>query len=542
MKKIDYIITALVIMTIVAAIYFRFTYQPQINIAVNISTPTGEIFPFSFVSLPIQINNIGNSNVKNMGLEVLVNGNVSTEYSLTVPSGKSTTIYFNFTPQESGSYNITAIADSANLYSIINRKTARSSAQIEIAQPNALNAYAPINSNGLVFAEGTNLTTYGSLLAIYFAKNYTMQQLNYADLNLPYTLFTSLISTTYRYISRIGTAYGNYTNGSTIYSMWIQGSINENAVESALQAVNASYQEKQIGGINVTFSQLGKNLTLCSWYSGGWIKNIVYENGQDNASCISFIGKNYSNPLPSETSFKDIASFSPENTIFLGELDSYNFQEGLPFAAKILAYNNAIIIPAISKNIGSNICYGIISNVTNKSYCSTFMFPVSNKIGKWGLVRTSTYINQYNISLFSYLNQTYVISAVPANINLTEQFDINGTSIKFINGFSNMCSLQNFNCNKLKFSNGEIHFVLENPMNKTVKINSLNCFIEKGIATKENITLAPYGSTNVTATCYMNGTAIGEEPLGLHVGLLLNYSINNQSETSFGNAIINFFS
>ncbi len=541
MNKIDYLIAIFFVAVVIVALYIRFTYQPPINLVVNISARRGEVFPFELVSLPIEVSNIGSSNINGMGFSVLVNGNLSREYSLTIPSGKEALFYFNFTPQESGTYNITAIADPAKLYPLVNRKTAEATVLLNVAQPEALMSYAPISPKGLVFAEEANLTSYGSLLALYFAKNYSIPQLNYADLNLPYTLFSSLIALTYNYISRIGIAYGNYTNGSSVYSVWIQGSINENAVKSALEAVNASYSEELVNGLNITYAKLGKNETFCSWYANGWLKNLVYQNMYGNASCLSLIGRNYSNPIPNETSFEKISSFSPANASDLGEFKEFYFPTNSSFAAKIMSFSNAVIFPVINKNIGSDICFGIISNLTNRSYCSTYIFPISNKIGKWGLIRTSTYIYPYNLTLFSFVNQTYILQAVPTNIKLISGFGINGTSFSFVNGFANTCNLQGFGCTNLKFVNGNIYFTLKNLGNESVKINSINCFVERGKVTASNVTILPNGAANFTATCYQNDTQISGVPLGLKVNLAVNYSINNESKTSFGNAIINFF-
>jgi len=95
-------------------------------------------------------------------------------------------------------------------------------------------------------------------LSTFFDYNYSISELNFADLNLPYTLFTSLIGIAHNYISEIGVAYANYSNGSSIYSIWLKGSINQNAILSALEAVNASYIQKEVNGNNVTFAELEK--------------------------------------------------------------------------------------------------------------------------------------------------------------------------------------------------------------------------------------------------------------------------------------------
>jgi len=537
MNKIDYLILVFFVAVVLVALYIRFTYQPPVNLDVKLSSSNSTIFPFQKATIQITVDNIGSSNIKGMGFEVLVNGNASREYSLTVPSGKEAVFYFNFTPNTNGTYNVTAIADPAKLYPIIDRSKAVATTFINVRAPQALEAYAPISSNGLIYLEEANLTSIGALVATFLNYNYSISELSFADLNLPYTLFTSLIGIAHNYISEIGVAYANYSNGSSIYSIWLRGSINQNAILSALQAVNASYTQKEVKGNNVTFAELGKNITLCSWYSNGWIKNIVYKNGV----CLDLIDKNYTNPLPSNPAFTKMESFMPNNTALLADYKAYYFPTNSPSAARILAYSNAVIVPSINQNPVSLVCYGIITNVTNQSYCSTYIFQASHKIGQFGLVRTSTFIVPYNYTLFSLVNQSAIISAVPVNINLLKELGANGSSFIFSSGFTNYCNVENFSCSNVKFANGQIYFTLKNIINSSVTINSVNCFIGKGKQTPANVSIAPGANASLTATCYQNGTIITGIPLGLRVALNVSYSVNNERRNSLGSAIINFF-
>ncbi|MFP3288907.1 MAG: CARDB domain-containing protein [Candidatus Micrarchaeota archaeon] len=537
MNKIDYLILVFFVAVVVVALYIRFTYQPPVNLDLTLSSSNSTIYPFQKAEVQISVDNIGSSNINGMGLEVLVNGNASREYSLTIPSGKEAVFYFNFTPNTYGIYNITAVADPAKLYPIIDRSKTIATTIINVKAPQALEAYAPISSNGLIYLKEANLTSVGALVATFLYYNYSINELNFADLNLPYTLFTSLIGIAHNYISDIGVAYANYSNGSSIYSIWLEGSINQNAILSALQAVNASYTQKEVNGNNVTLAELGKNITLCSWYSNGWIKNIVYKNG----SCLSLIDKNYTNPLPNNPAFTKMENFMPNNTVLLADYKAYYFPTNSPYAARILAYSNAVIVPSINQNPVSLVCYGIITNITNQSYCSTYIFQASHKIGKLGLVRTSTFIVPYNFTLFSLVNQSAIISAVPVNINLLKELGANGSSFVFSSGFTNYCNVENFSCINVKFANGQIYFTLKNIMNRSVTINGINCFIGKGKETPANISIAPGSNASLVATCYQNNTIITGIPLGLRVALNVSYVINNERRNALGSAIINFF-
>ncbi len=537
MNKIDYLIAAFFIIVIVAALYIRFTYEPPININVNIGSYNGTAYPFEKISIPIEVNNIGSSNIKDMGFEVLVNGNTTMEYSLTIPSGKEAVFYFNYTPTSSGNYNITAIADPAKLYPIVDRQRAMASTKIVVAVPQALEPYAQINPNNIVYIKEANLTNTGALLSIYLSKNYTINLFNFTDLNIPYNLFSSLIGLTYNYINQIGMAYANYTNGSSIYAIWIKGYINEAAVQSAISAIDPNYSIINMDNTSLTFAKL-KNTTICSWYSNGWIKNIVYKGG----NCESLILSNYSNPIPNNQAFESISNFSPDNATLLGTYEGYYFSSNAPFAAKILAYPNAVIFPSVSENLGSIVCYGVMSNLNNQSYCSTYLFPASHKIGKLGLIMTTTYIPPYNYTLFSLINQSGIVGAVPVNVNLLQKLGGKGKSLQFISGFSNACNIPGFYCSNVNFANGMIYLTLKNTGNSTISINSFECFVQRGFFKKENVTLAPGSEANLNTTCYQNDSIITGIPLGLKVNLALNYTQENVSKTVIGSAIVNFFS
>jgi len=258
MNKIDYLILVFFVAVVLVALYIRFTYQPPVNLEVTLSSSNSTIFPFQKAVVQINVNNVGSSNINGMGFEVLVNGNASREYSLTIPSGKEAVFYFNFTPNTNGTYNITAVADPAKLYPIVDRSKTVATTFINVKAPQALEAYAPISPKGLIYLKEANLTSTGALLATFLDYNYSISELNFADLNLPYTLFTSLIGIAHNYISEIGVAYANYSNGSSIYSIWLKGSINQNAILSALEAVNASYIQKELMAIMLRLQNLEK--------------------------------------------------------------------------------------------------------------------------------------------------------------------------------------------------------------------------------------------------------------------------------------------
>jgi len=103
-----------------------------------------------------------------MGFEVLVNGNAMKSIGLTIPSGKEACFYFNFTPNTNGTYNVTAIADPAKLYPIIDRSKNCFYHSYKCKGTTGIRSLCSISPNGLIYLKEANLTSTGALLVYVF--------------------------------------------------------------------------------------------------------------------------------------------------------------------------------------------------------------------------------------------------------------------------------------------------------------------------------------------------------------------------------------
>ncbi|MGC8710177.1 MAG: hypothetical protein ACP5RF_01010 [Candidatus Micrarchaeia archaeon] len=547
MEKIDYALVVFFIFIVLIALYFRYYYQPGIDLHVSFGTSNLQnLFPLRQVDLPIIINNTGSSNVDEIGFEVLVKNsenltyNSSTNYRITVPAGKEAIIYFNFTPTEPGNYSVMAIADPAKFYNIVDRSNAQATKYVYVNAPQPAEAYSPITGRNLTYLTEINMSQQGSLVALYLNMNYSLPIFDYTDINLPYTFFSSLITMISPYIRQINVAYANYTNGSSIYSVWIRGYLNPDLVKIALNGTNASVSTYEANGTNVTVAELAKNVSLCSWYSDGWIKSVAYKGP---SSCIGLIGANNSNYMPITTESSKFEDFDLANSTLLASYDSYYFPTASFSAEKIFEYGNEFVAPSINENIGDNKCYGIISSVNNQSYCSTYLFQTYGKIMPVGLVRTSEYLPPYNLSVFALTNESLVLEAVPLNVNLLKLLNFSGKSVAFESGFASKCSIAGFGCANVTFASGSITFRLGNEKLYPVKINNVLCSEDgTGMPTKIDSLVNSGSNTLLTAKCYSMNQIISGLPFNLNLKIILNYTSNNVTALSKGNATVNFFS
>ena len=155
MKKEFYFWAMFFIAVAAAAIYFRYYYQPAIGVSVAFSanqSSFGSVYPFSELRLPVKVSNVGSAAFRNLSVSILVNGNLSSVYLVTMPPGKEATIYYNFTPEGSGAYNISAVADLGKVYNVQNRDSAKSTIRIFVEEPEAPRPYAVIPPGAVNFS------------------------------------------------------------------------------------------------------------------------------------------------------------------------------------------------------------------------------------------------------------------------------------------------------------------------------------------------------------------------------------------------------
>ena len=542
MKKEIYFWALFFIAVAAAAVYIRYYYQPAIGVSVTFAvnpSSLGKVYQFQELRLPVNVSNIGSVAFKNLSVSILINGNLSSVYLVTMPPGKEATLYYNFTPENAGMYNISAVADLGKVYNVQNRQKAISTIGIYVNAPEQAAAYALLPPGALNFSSAQGSIA-GLMAAEYMSSAY--------GVGIP-GMFSApfvsrLINITANYIRNVSLADTYYANGSRAYSLWISGFLNPSVIGIAANASGLSYSTAAVAGNNVTVVRLGSNATLCSWYSEGWLKTLSYYG---NGSCTGIIASKYNTTYASNT-MNDFATtlYKAYNSSYEQlRYEWYGVNKSMSSASVMLINRSVVAMPGISTAVQTNStkCFGIISFVNGTYYCSSYVLPLNGSISSISLVRTTATIGNRNLSVYSFVNTSKVIGSVPVNIQLLSMLGIHGKSLNFTSPFSSYCSIGN--ASAIQCSNPSIYYSnlsmeLKNILSSSIKINGATCYYQlPGKSAMLNATILPGNTMSISLPCYEGNSKLSGLPLNLDLTLLLNYTYNGSIEHVAGTAVIN---
>lgn len=534
----------LVIVVVLFSLYLKLNSTSTIGMFVGISNNVGNnlLYPFQRVIIPINVTNTGSSAITNVVFTIKINGNTSTSYQLTIPVGKNVNIQYNFTPKVAGMYNISVVADPADIYQIANRNNAHNSTFINVSMAQNAMPYLLLPNRNVTSSGSLDLGRAGFLASSFIYQTYGIP--SFAPTSKYDAFVFSVLNLTQQYVRNVSTAYAGYANGDYAYSVWTSGYLSPRIMGVAASAKGYQAINYTLRGRNVTFVDLGNDTTYCSWYDMGWIKNVVYHNL--SFTCLSIYDNTtatLTSPLQSMNSTVYSKTLAINGSIFLG---NYTSRVGNDSKFGSLAQvGSEFIATSIGSNstIGTK-CYGVINTVNGTSYCSTYILPLQGGIQGIALLRTSSQIGNLNASALSVINNSRIFQAVPIAIGFIKSLNLTGQSAVFNSGFSNSCNfLNSFACNATNFRNGTMSLSITNNLNSTARINSMYCRTRGNVkSTPLNFSLAAHSTANANVTCYTNGNVIAGVPLNLKVSLLLNYTSLNITNTVNGNATVNVFS
>ncbi len=542
MKNEIYFWVAVVVIVAIAALLFRYLYQPSIDIGIGVhgSIPA-HLYPYQKVVLSILAANNGTAAIENMSLGVFVNGNLSTLYKVTLPAGKQTTIYYNYSPTEPGAYNILVEADPAKVYDIADRQSSFGSISFSA---NASTPAAPwvILPGNYTYSSGRFLSAGGYAISGYIYDNYGASRFDALPTGQAGTFIEPVLNLTYNYIKNMSIAEAQYGNYSA-YSLWLKGYLAPGIFAVAARGANLTATSANSTVGNVTLIDMRNGTSFCSWYSQGWLKVLTVSS--NTVGCMSLINASaeLNTPAPANNisaMFGD--SLAPSNTTLLGAFNGTDYMGS--YAASLYVLNNASFISeAITKqNTNSNLCYGVLGAYDNVSYCSTYIVPSSGKLGSTALIETTAYKGGYNISALSLVNASAVLDQVSVAEGLLGRINVSGPSVAFLSGISSTCSLGSaFGCSNLTYDNGTVSVTIRSMLNESARINSAGCYKFANIyPTPENKTLAPGALMALSLRCYNMTTPISGVALNLHTNLGINYTIGSSTVDDVGSAFIPF--
>ena len=542
MKNEIYLWVALIVVIIAVALYIRFDYGPSISMKVGLTkygTATAAVYPEQELFFNVSINNTGSSPINQLGIDMLVNGNITNVYDASVPPGRVGYASINYTPPASGVYNVTVIADPGKLYNINDRQNTVATLVFTVSQLQKPQAYLLLPEGSASSVSTQNLNTLGFAWYSFLNSNYNISRFNVTGLP-GLAGFRTALDYVGSYIENMSMAHAVYKNGSSVYSIWMNPGSYRNILPSNIigisaEGINLTVHNETVGNISVTLVHLKDNESLCSWNSGGWIKMVASEG---NGTCIGMVNDNSTmfspKPIPGVKLVPPLISgfVIANDTVVSGNIMSESYSA---------IFNQSIDFASVTEDLGTNsTCFGEISAVNNVSYCSSFVFPVNGTEKPPYLIRTRANVGNYNLTLLWRTNYSLITSLVPKEISVLEGYNAIGSSVAFSNGIPPQCSIDKFGCGNATYTDGVIRFRLLN-LNATspVRLDSIGCvFLGATVPTTLNMTLPALGIANVSTTCYNQGKVATSLLTGMAFTLRLNYTESNTIHSVNGTAYV----
>ncbi len=542
MKSETYLWIAAVVIIIIAALLFRYLYQPAIDISISVhgSVPV-QMYPYQKATLGILAANNGTAAIQNMSLGVFVNGNLSTLYKVTLPAGKQTTIYYNYSPTASGTYSISVQADPAKVYDIADRAASTGNFSFSVDAASAADPQSLLPGNATYTSERA-LSAGGYVTSSYIYDNYGVSRFAPLPSGQAGRFIEPVLNVTYNYIVNMSAAEAQYGNASA-YSLWIKGYLAPSIFSVAATGTKFTSAYINSAAGNITLISMPNHTSFCSWYAQGWLKVLTVSS--NSASCVSLVNASstanvsaHENSVASEFGSRLV----PTNAVTLGRF--YGSDRLGSYAASLYYITNESFDSEMITNqsTSSNVCYGVIGSYDNASYCSTYLVPLSGKFGNTSLIETTAYRGGYNVSAFSFVKTSDALKQVPVAESLLSALNVTGPSLSFISGITNTCSLgAAFGCSNLTYDNGTVSFVITSMLNASAHINSAGCYTyADDFPSPENATLAPGASYPLSTRCYNITTPITGIALNLHADIGINYTVGNATHDDIGTAFIPF--
>lgn len=533
MKGEIYYWIALIVVIFAVALYLRYYYSPAINVTVKFAPSSQNQTYYIGQRAAFNITVINNgAAIRYFNIGLYIDGNLTTVYNVSLGQGKQTVLEEVYSFPTSGPYNFTAIGDPAKLYNVADRDNARSSINLNVLAPVQADPQGLLPENQ-TYTYLANRTVLGYEVSSYLGSSYGMPIFNLSDISRVNSFFTPLLGITTSYITNMSSAGADYSN-SKAFSLWISGQLSPSILTPAAQALSLNESNMSIDGNNVTMV-LMNNTSICGWYSQGWLKLFSYES---NASTCSKVLQTELSSQPGNPIQNNVPHLN--GTTEIGSFASYtkNMQSS---GRLFFAGNTSFIYSSISTNaIENTTCYGVIDTFNGISYCSTYILPSTTAASNSSLLRTTAYVGNENESVFSLINTSKLESQVGINIGVLKTFRLNGTSVQFVSGLRNTCTLSvGFYCLNANFGDSDVYLNLTNSLNVTPTIRSAYCYWNgspKVIQIDKLVNVSQI--VNLTIPCYNNGANITGIALNLDLNIGLVYTANNQTYNATGEAYI----
>lgn len=548
-SRMTWILYAVIAAIVVVAVVFAASklIAPEVSVAVSLTSNTTVTYPYQTSYFDIVVNNTGSSAIRGLVVGFYLNGTAQHYSTVSIPSGKSATVVENYTYTTAGNYTFSAIADPAHVASVKDRNLSQSSMKVSIAPQEKPDIYTSLPGNGIAYTQSFTMSGRGLVSAAVTSDNYDLAIFNHVLTPAP-SVLSKLYENLYVFVAAANGAYVRYSNNSTAYAMWMQGTLNPSLVDYVLSTFDLNQSTYSVNGTQAVFARIGNQTSICYLYSRGWTRIFTYDNESMPGTCRDFAGVSYAsnetNAIVAQLKAnKNLTNYQSKffytNSTMLGSgltLGANSSLGGLLMFQNSYGFFTSYIQNTTEFHGTSPVCNGLIYNSSNASMCSVYVPQTTSTSQDFGMVNTTELTGNYRLSLYSLVNQSNLMAAHQNGVLLMNALNISNT-ISWASAFHNTCGISNasLGCNVTSFdySNNTAHLRISSTLAEPLTINTFSCYAP-GMRQNETVAaqLPAGGVANVSVHCYNLPLAIAS--VYTNFALAMNYTYAGATTTIAG--------
>ncbi len=538
-----------------AAIAFKPSgaYSVSVEVQPNGIMPA-TLYPFRTVYFTITINNTGRT-ITNMPLSLYLNGALMGSYKVSIPARESATINENYTFTGNGTFEFDAVADPGDLLNIANRQAATGTVTYNVIAPQHPDLYTFLPNSGTADTHSFTLFVKGVALTSVLSRAYNVSAFSPflgPSPGVMSTLLVDLVSS--RAINLVNGVSSTYSNGTSAYGLWIQGTLNATDISTILGTYPFGSKEVTAAGNTVFLSAVDNTTSICTFNQNGWTKLLEYYNASAPGSCASVVSSSYA-PTVGNVVSSMLGSSHKLNAYSGNFVYTNSSSEGVAIdynpAANTLTLTNLFqngygsFASSITRTPPANVlalndtCDGLVyaDNSTGVQVCSVYVPAVLQGYTNDSLVDSSDIMTNYTLGLYSFVNSASTIDAHYNAAALISALGINETSAQWHSAFRNSCAFTNVSvgCSVLSFNatTDVASISIRNGMAGPMRINALGCYLTANTnRVPLNATVAPGASVTENMTCSANIVPIASATTSYV--LAMNYTEGGTSALAYG--------
>ncbi len=518
-------IAIVVVIAVFIAIVVSFQPSGPYKLDVSMNAPNynpNATYLFNTTYFNITISNTGSAPVRGMQVGFYLDDQAIKYYNVSIPAHESAYIKENYTYSQNGTYNFSVVADPSRILDIANSSTSSAQLAINVRNPQQPNLYQYIPSQNTNETYTFTLFPRGMELSSLMDIEYNVSQfkpLLGQDTGLSFSIMHDLSP-----LLNLGNGvYSKYSNGTTVYGLWLEGAISNADIKSLLSTYSFPEHSFQKGNSSAIFAKLNYTTSFCSYSSKGWTKIFIYYNATAGGNCEHMLGSKYddteyallSNATSSHSSeYAKDANFTYRNSTSEGFAISligknysiYTLSEDGAAGnfASIMGFHHAINISTYHR-----VCPGYIyvNNSTGLSMCTEYFKSSALQLQNYSLSDSISISKNYTLQLYSFVDLNYSEDALFnaaslfTKLNITNQYStwepLDNNTCSFANS-SIGCRYESFNSTSSKY-----RIKISNGFSSPINIEKIGCssYLPVNATTSINETLAAGQSINASFSC-----------------------------------------